>query len=96
LLAVGSPNELRTRSQSPRLEIVGRGFNSEVIELLGKRPEVTHAKTRNGNLLVDLRGDVDTAPLVSLLVESGAEVEEVLRRASSLEAAFLTLMEEPQ
>lgn len=96
LLAVGSPDELRARSQSPRLEIVGRGFNDEVIELLGKRPEVAHAKTRNGSLLVDLRGDVDTAPLVSLLVESGADVEEVLRRASSLEAAFLTLMEEPQ
>jgi hypothetical protein len=36
------------------------------------------------------------APLVSLIVQSAAEVEEVRRGKASLEDVFLTLMEEEQ
>jgi hypothetical protein len=45
-------------------------------------------------LLIDLRGEADIAPLVSLIVQSGGEVEEVRRGESSLEDVFLTLMKE--
>ena len=44
--------------------------------------------------MIELSGDVDTAPLVSLLVESGADVQEVRRRATTLESTFLSFMEE--
>jgi len=37
---------------------------------------------------------VDTAPLVSLLVQQGVEVAEVRREQASLEDVFLTLMTE--
>jgi ABC-2 type transport system ATP-binding protein len=37
---------------------------------------------------------VATAPLVSLIVSAGAQVEEVRRGNASLEEVFLTLMEE--
>lgn len=94
LVAVGSPAELSDKRKSPQLEITGRGFSEDVLALLRKRSEITGARLRNENLLLELRGEVDTAPLVSLLVESGAEVEEVHRRTTSLEAAFITLMEE--
>jgi len=92
LLAVGHPDELRARSGSPRAEIVGRGFGERVLEMLRTRPEVASAEVQNGRLVIDLRGDVEVAPLVSLIVGAGGQVEEVRKGKASLEEAFLTLM----
>lgn len=94
LLAVGHPDELRSRTGGPKAEIVGRGLNEGALALLRQRPEVAAAEIRNGRLSLDLRGDVDVAPLVSLLVGAGVEVEEVRKGKASLEEVFLTLMEE--
>jgi ABC-2 type transport system ATP-binding protein len=93
LLAVGHPDELRARSGGPRLEVVGRGFD-EALALLRARPDVIAATTENGHLAIDLCQDAATAPLVSLLVGAGVEVEEVRRGKASLEDVFLTLMQE--
>lgn len=94
LVAMGSPDELRARSGGPRLEIVGRGFGRPVLDLLRARPEVASVEAQNGHLAIDLREDVDTAPLVSAAVSAGVEVQEVRRGRASLEEVFLTLMEE--
>ena len=94
LLAVGHPDELRARGSAPRVEIVGRGFSERILALLRARPEVTAAELQNGRLLIDLCGEMDIAPLISLIVRAGAEVEEVHKGKASLEEAFLTLMEE--
>ena len=94
LLVVGHPDELRARSGAPRAEVIGRGFNEEVLALLRARPEVAAADLQNERLLIDLRGEVDIAPLVSLMVSAGVEVEEVRKGKASLEEVFLTLMEE--
>lgn len=94
LLTVGKPSQLHTQRQAQHLEVLGRGFDDNVLALVRKRAEVISAEARNGSLLIALRGDVDTAPLVSLLVESGADVAEVHRRESGLEAAFLALVED--
>jgi ABC-2 type transport system ATP-binding protein len=94
LLAVGHPDELRGRAGPPRAEILGRGFSESVLEHLRARPEVTAADLQNGRLVIDLAGDVPVAPLVRLLVNAGAEVEEVRRGKASLEEAFLALLEE--
>jgi len=94
LVAIGSPDELRARSGGPRLEIVGRGFAPKVLDLLRARPEVVAVEAQNGHLSIDLRGDMDTAPLVSAAVSAGVEVQEVRRGKASLEEVFLTLMEE--
>ncbi|MBC7264061.1 MAG: ABC transporter ATP-binding protein [Chloroflexi bacterium] len=94
LLAVGHPDELRTRSGEPQVEITGRGFGEEILALLRARPEVASAEVQNSRLVIPLRGQVDVAPLVSLIVSAGAEVEEVRRGKASLEEVFLTLMEE--
>jgi len=61
---------------------------------LRARPEVTAAVVQNGHLEIDLRQETDTAPLVSLMVSAGVQVEEVRRGKASLEEVFLTLMEE--
>jgi ABC-2 type transport system ATP-binding protein len=94
LVAVGHPDELRARSGGPRVEILGRGFGDEALALLRGRPEVTAAVAHNGHLSIDLRQETATAPLVSLLVGAGVEVDEVRRGKASLEEVFLTLMQE--
>jgi ABC-2 type transport system ATP-binding protein len=94
LLAIGHPDELRVRTGGPRLEILGRGIDGNVLDLLRMRSEVAAAKVRNEQLTIDLREGTDVAPLVSLIVSAGVEVEEVRRGRASLEEVFLTLMEE--
>jgi ABC-2 type transport system ATP-binding protein len=94
LVAQGHPDALRARVGGPRLEIVGRGFNEQALALLRARPEVVAVEARNGRLALDLRQDTEAAPLVSLLVSAGAQVEEVHRGKASLEEVFMTLMQE--
>jgi ABC-2 type transport system ATP-binding protein len=48
----------------------------------------------NSHLNIELRGESKIGPLVSLIVRSGGEVEEIRRGKASLEDVFLTLMEE--
>ncbi len=94
LVAVGHPDELRARAGSPRLEIFGRGFDDNALDLLRARSEVVTARVHNERLAIDLREGTDVAPLVSLMVGAGIQVEEVRRGKASLEEVFLALMEE--
>ena len=94
LLAVGSPDELRKRDGGNRAEISGRGFTDAVLEKLRQRPEVEHAEASGERLSLRLKDGAGVAPLVSLLVMEGGEIEEVRRDKASLEDVFLTLMEE--
>jgi ABC-2 type transport system ATP-binding protein len=96
LLVVGHPDELRTRRGAAQLEIVGRGFDESVLAALRTRPEVAAVETRNGRLSIDLHGEVDTAPLIGLLVSAGAQIEEVRKGKASLEDVFLMLVAEEQ
>jgi ABC-2 type transport system ATP-binding protein len=94
LLTVGSPAELRAKQGTPRVEFIGRGFSENVTASLRARPEVIKVEQHDFRLSIDLRGAVDTAPLVGLVVGEGVHVEEVRRENASLEDVFLTLMEE--
>jgi ABC-2 type transport system ATP-binding protein len=94
LLMVGNPNDLRMKKGSPRVEIKGRGFTEQILAALRGRPEVAKVEQQNGGLLIELSSETEIGPLVSLIVQSGAEVEEVRRGESSLEDVFLMLMKE--
>jgi len=94
LVTIGHPDDLRAQAGKPQVEIVGRGFSEHALELLRARPEVASVESRNGRLTIDLHETTDPAPFVSLLVQEGAQVEEVHRGSASLEDVFLTLMEE--
>lgn len=94
LIAAGHPDVLRARQSSPQLQITARGVNENVLTLLKSRADVNYAEIKNGHLLIDLAGEVDSAPLVNALVNAGVEVEEVRKNKASLEEVFLTLMEE--
>ncbi|HYK84542.1 MAG TPA: ABC transporter ATP-binding protein, partial [Ktedonobacteraceae bacterium] len=94
LLSVGNPDALRLTTGGPQAEIVGNGFNDQTLALLRQRPEVAHVELHNSHLTIELRGESKVAPLVSLIVRSGGEIEEVRRGKASLEEVFLTLMKE--
>lgn len=94
LVASGHPHELRTRSAAPRVQIVGRGIGEEMLRAIESRPEVAAASLDGELLSVDLHGQAPVAPLVTLLVNGGAELEEVRKGAATLEDAFLSMMEE--
>ena len=65
-----------------------------MLALLRERPEVANAELQNNHFTIELRGESKVGPLVSLIVRSGGEVEEVRKGKASLEDVFLTLMEE--
>ena len=94
LIAMGNPDELRVSKGGHRVEIIGSGFDEKTLALLQARPEVVQAEIQNNHLLVELRAEGKTGPLVTLIVQSGAEVEEICRSGTSLEDLFLTLMKE--
>jgi ABC-2 type transport system ATP-binding protein len=96
LMAVGHPDELRARTGAPRAEFVGKGFSEPVLAALRARPEVAVVEVQNGRLSVEMRGEAnaEVAPLLSLMVSAGAQVEEVRKGKASLEEAFLDLVED--
>jgi ABC-2 type transport system ATP-binding protein len=94
LVALGHPDELRARASGPRVQVFGRGFSEVVLSLLRRRPEVISVRQQNKHLAIDLRPETSLAPLVNLMVEAGAQVEEVRRDKASLEEVFLALTEE--
>ena len=96
LVASGPPNQLRARVDTPRLEIVGCGFGKKTLRLVRERPEVVAADLQNGHLQIDLHRDQDATPLIGLIANSGATVEEVHKNRASLEQVFLTLMKEEE
>jgi len=94
LLAVGHPDELRARTNGPCVEVVGRSFSQDALDLLRGRPEVSAVEREDNRLSIHLRRSGEVAPLITLLVNAGVEVEEVLKDKASLEEVFLKLMEE--
>jgi ABC-2 type transport system ATP-binding protein len=93
LQAIDSPDRLRSRISQPRVHIVGGGFSEHTLSLLRERPEVVAVSASNGGLSIDLQRDAPVAPLVSLLVGAGAQIEEVNKDKASLEDVFLSLVE---
>jgi ABC-2 type transport system ATP-binding protein len=94
LLAQGSPAELQARAGKPQVEVIGRGFSENALALLQAHPQVAAIRKQNHHLTIDLLAETDTATLVNLLVETGAQVEEVHRSKASLEEVFLKLVGE--
>lgn len=94
LLAVGSPAELRRRRGGKRTEISGRGFSGALLAALQRAEGVSEASVETGRLILSLKDGTDVAPLVSLVVREGGEVQAVHSGEESLEDVFLTLTQE--
>ena len=94
LITIGNPDELRLGKGGLKVEIIGRDFNEQTLTFLQARPEVERAEIQINRLLIELRSESEMGPLVTLIEQSGAEVEEIRRSGTSLEDLFLTLMKE--
>lgn len=94
LLAVGHPDELRSQAGGPRIEIVGRGFTQKLLDGLRSQPLVSSAQIQGDRLTIILHKQTSAAPLVSMLVHAGVQIEEVRKGSASLEEVFLTLMQQ--
>ena len=94
LIAIGSPDELRAKNGGHKVEISGKDFTENTLTLVQARPEVKQAEIQDGRLMIELKGENIIGPLVTLIVKSGAELEDISRGGESLEELFLTLMQE--
>ena len=94
LLAIGNPAELSKRTNGLQVEVIGNGFSEEVINVIKARSEVGSVEKVENCLTIQFIKDVDTAPIVSLLVSKGVQISEVHHIKASLEEVFMTLMEE--
>jgi len=92
LLALGSPKNLHNKSVALKVEFIGKGFSEKITKLLNKQKNVVSVKANKNHLFMELNENSEIAPLVSLVVKMGAQVEEIHKNKSSLEDVFLNLM----
>jgi ABC-2 type transport system ATP-binding protein len=93
LVAVGRPDELRSKAGNPRMEVVGRGFGEALIASLRSRQGVSSVQLERDRLVIDLAAEGSTSDIVGQIVRAGGEIEEVHKEKPSLEEAFLSLVE---
>jgi len=94
LVTIGNPKELHSSKGGQKVEIIGRDFNEHILTALQARPEVKRVELQINRLLFELGADGKVGPLVTLIIQSGGEVEEIRRTGTSLEDLFLALMKE--
>lgn len=86
MLAVGPTEELKAQAGAPTLEITGSGFVEDIVALLKRRREVASIHVETDRLVIELSTrDAHSWPLINLLVESGADIEEVHKTWTGLE-----------
>jgi len=98
-ITVSSPRDLRKRFSSGQEVQVGfTKLDEDMVELVRSLPSVVNLTANNGenNISVSLRDEQDTPSLVKALVEHGADLMYVKPLETSLEDAYLELMEEEQ
>jgi len=93
LLAMGSPEELRSSTSTPRLYLTGK-FPQRAIEQVRANPLVKKMEEDNNRLVLDLTDLSRSHEIVALLVWSEAELDEVRKEKADLEEVFLSLVEE--
>ena len=76
----------------PRVDVTGKGFTPEVLDKVRALNDVAEVHAENGRVNIRLTHAIEVAPIVSLLVHSGAGIEEVRKGSANLEETFLTLM----
>jgi len=96
LISVGSPDELRLRQGTHSLIVVGRGFNTALMEELKGMPDVAGVELQDHHLVVHFTEETDSGKLVQFLAGKGVMIDEVRKGKASLEEAFLALLEEEE
>jgi ABC-2 type transport system ATP-binding protein len=94
LVTEGRPDEIGTQATRPSVKISGRGFTPEALAELERVPRVVEITSSEDGLTIQLEEQGEIADLVRLLVNRGAQIEEVQKVSASLEEAFVTMMRE--
>lgn len=92
LMAVGAPDQLREQVGGPRIEVIGRDLSDQIMAALRRQPQVAAVYRQNSHLVIDLAERAEINPLISLMIGSGVQIEEIRRSQSSLEDVFISLM----
>lgn len=93
LLAVGSPEELRSRTSAPRLYITGK-FAPQTLEQMKSNSLVKKVEQHNSRLVIDLNDMQRSHEIVTQLVQSGVQIDEVRKEKADLEDVFLNLVDD--
>ena len=96
LIAVDSPDRLRTNHAQPCLEVTGDQFSTPAQALIRDQDGVNALKVSEGRLVIEFDGPFDASPIINVLVEHGTAIQEVTKRTPSLEDVFLSLIEVKQ
>jgi ABC-2 type transport system ATP-binding protein len=94
LVTEGRPDEIGTQATRPSVKIAGRGFTPEALAELERVPQVVEVTPSEDGLTIRLKEQGEISDLVRLLVNRGAQIEEVQKVSASLEEAFVTMMRE--
>ncbi len=95
LAAVGPVEDLKVRKGERVTDYRGRGFTGALIGRIASLVSVASADGgKEGTLTVAWKETPDNAAVLRILIEDGAEVEEVAPRKPTFEAAFLDLVRE--
>jgi ABC-2 type transport system ATP-binding protein len=94
LLSTGSLEQLRREEDRSRVLVTGSGFTPGILDQLRAQPVVKAVIQKNSHLEITLADPGDISSLLGLLINSGAQVEEVHKNQASLEDVFLKMMEE--
>jgi ABC-2 type transport system ATP-binding protein len=98
LVALGPPRDLRAGERDGVVRIVGRGIEAHAVEQVRALALVEEVRVVSDGLEVRLTQGMSAAPVVTLLVQGGAEIDEVRRETPTLEETFLELVssDEPE
>lgn len=96
LLAVGRPEELRTRNGIRQIQIHATEIPGALLDQVRARPEVAGLVKQGNHYLLDLRQEASTAPIVTQLALGGVQIEQVSESRTSLEEIFLDLVEDEE
>jgi ABC-2 type transport system ATP-binding protein len=94
LISIGSLEQLRSEEDRSRVLITGSGFTPAIVNQLKTQTNVKAVTQKNSHLEITLSDTGEISSLLGLLINAGAQVEEVHRNIASLEDVFLKMMEE--
>jgi ABC-2 type transport system ATP-binding protein len=93
-LAISSPHDLRRRFTSKQeIQIGLTTVDDSILDALHGVDYILSAQSNDNTLSVSLRNESDTPDLVKLLVDHGARIQSVSPVETSLEDAYLELVE---
>ncbi|HSA55805.1 MAG TPA: ABC transporter ATP-binding protein [Gemmatimonadaceae bacterium] len=93
LAALGPPHDLRAGERSALVRVTAGGLDDAIVRAVEALAGVEEVRAVADGLEVRVRPGMSSAPLVTRLVELGAEIEEVRRERPSLEQTFLELVQ---